>query len=223
MPMSKPRFAVFCDFDGTIARRDVGYHMYHHFSKGENDKLLPDWKSGRLSTRQCMEIESKMVRATPEEFYAHIDTYEIDPGFADFVDRCRKADLPVTVISDGLDLYIRHLFTRYALPDLPIISNRGELIDGGLKVTFPWPDPDNTGGGVCKGDRIREFRQKHDSIDIVFVGDGLSDIGALPETDLLFAKKDLGRYCDRRNIPYNAFNTFADVTRALVARGILTA
>ena len=221
--MPAPRFAIFCDFDGTIARRDVGYHMYHHFSNGENEKLIPEWKSGALSTRECMTIESGMVHTTPQEFYAYIDTHELDPTFAPFAARCREQELPLTVISDGLDLYIIRLFQKFEIPPLPLIANRGELIDGGLKVTFPYPDPHNTGGGVCKGDRIREFRQKHDPITVIFVGDGLSDIGAIDQTDLLFAKKDLARYCDRQNIPYNAFNSFAEVARELVARGVLKA
>ena len=55
----------------------------------------------------------------------------------------------------------------------------------------------------------------------VFVGDGLSDICALGEADLLFAKKDLELYCLENNIPYNKYRDFNDVARYLVGNGYL--
>ena len=214
-------FVIFCDFDGTIATRDVGYHMYHHFTGGRNDELLPDWKSGALSTRECMAIESSMVSTTPEAFYQYLDRHTLDPTFASFVARCRTAEIPLILISDGLDLYITYLLRRHRIPELPLICNRGHLEKDGLRVEFPYPDPGHTGGGVCKGDRIAEYRAS-DNIDrtVIFIGDGLSDVGAIPETDILFAKKDLRHYCERQNIPYNRFDTFDDVAHELTRRSI---
>jgi 2,3-diketo-5-methylthio-1-phosphopentane phosphatase len=217
--VSSSQFAVFCDFDGTIASRDVGYHMYHHFTGGRNDELVPDWKSGVLSTRECMTIESSMVRATPDEFYAYLDSHELDRSFAWFAQRCRAADIPLMILSDGLDIYITYLLNKHGIPELPLISNRGYLADGRLRVEFPFPDPHSTGGGVCKGDRIAEYRAAG-NVDrtVIFVGDGLSDVGAIPEVDILFAKKDLRQYCEQQNIPYNGFDTFEDVSRELTRR-----
>ena len=219
--MTDKAYAVFCDFDGTIARRDVGYHMYHHFTGGRNDELVPDWKSGKLTTRECMAIESSMVRTTPDEFYQYLDTHELDETFLPFVESCRQNDIPITILSDGLDIYVTYLLKKHRVPALPLISNRGHLEKGGLRVEFPYPDPNHTGGGVCKGDRIAEFRAQ-DKLDreVIFVGDGMSDIGAIPQVDLLFAKKDLRQYCERQNIPYNGFNTFDDVSRELTRRSI---
>lgn len=220
--MSSRTYAMFCDFDGTIATRDVGYQMYHHFTGGRNDELLPDWKSGALSTRECMVLESAMVRATPEAFYAYLDSHTLDPTFAPFVARCQAAMIPVVVISDGLDLYVTYLLRKYRIPELPLICNRGHLENGGLRVEFPYPDPHRTGGGVCKGDRIAEYRAAG-NVDrtVIFVGDGLSDIGAIPQVDILFAKKDLQQYCERQNIPYNGFDSFDDVSRELTRRLVL--
>ena len=79
------RTAVFCDFDGTITRRDVGYNIFHHFSGGKNDALLPDWKARRMTTRECLLREAAMVKASAEEIYRFIDQFEIDPGFGDQV------------------------------------------------------------------------------------------------------------------------------------------
>jgi 2-hydroxy-3-keto-5-methylthiopentenyl-1-phosphate phosphatase len=75
---------VFCDFDGTISRRDVGYSLFHHFSKGQNELLLPDWKSGKMSSRECLTREAAMVHASSDEIFAFLEQFEIDPGFVQF-------------------------------------------------------------------------------------------------------------------------------------------
>lgn len=48
---------------------------------------------------------------------------------------------------------------------------------------------------------------------LFYCGDGVSDLSAAKETDLLFAKhgKDLITYCNRENIPYTEFNSFEDI------------
>ncbi|KAJ8145422.1 hypothetical protein OY671_001521, partial [Metschnikowia pulcherrima] len=48
---------------------------------------------------------------------------------------------------------------------------------------------------------------------LFYCGDGVSDLSAAKETNLLFAKhgKDLITYCRREGIPYTEFNDFADI------------
>ncbi|MCB2231621.1 MtnX-like HAD-IB family phosphatase [bacterium] len=219
--MSESRCAIFCDFDGTLARRDVGYHLYNRFTGGRCNELIPDWKAGTLSTRDCLLKEAAMFRGEPDEVFAFLDTFELNPGFVEFAALATRCNIPLHIISDGLDVYINHILTRHGINDIPVICNHARLVDGGMVLEFPYDDPHNTGGGVCKGDRIAEYRRgQKGPLTIIFIGDGLSDIGALPQTDILFAKKDLARYCDRRNIPYTAFDTFHDITGELVARSL---
>ncbi|MBU2534459.1 MAG: HAD-IB family phosphatase, partial [Alphaproteobacteria bacterium] len=135
--MTKLRTAVFCDFDGTITLRDVGYSIFHHFSGGRNDELLPDWKSGRISSRETLLREAAMSPLTAEQLYAYLDTFEIDEGFAPFVTRCRESGCELIVVSDGLDLYIHHLLGKYNLTDLPLITNHAFLADGHIQIEFP--------------------------------------------------------------------------------------
>ncbi|UCD64357.1 MAG: MtnX-like HAD-IB family phosphatase [Candidatus Zixiibacteriota bacterium] len=222
--MSDAPIAVFCDFDGTVSRRDVGYHLFRHFSGGENEKLLPDWKSGRLSTRDCLVREAAMVRASREEIYRFIEQFELDSGFQSFVDRCRANGTDLTVVSDGLDFYIKHIFERDGLKHLPVIANRGVIANGGLQVEFVHHNRSCERCGSCKGERIREYRQRRGSaVGVVFVGDGYSDACAVTEADIVFAKKDLEQYCRVHNIGYYEYDDFFDVAQKLVDLGYLTA
>lgn len=220
--MTALQTAVFCDFDGTIARRDVGYNLFHHFSGGENDELVPDWKAGRLSTRDCLLQEAAMVHATEEEIYRFLDQFELDKGFHPFVDLCRANNIDLFVVSDGLDFYIKYLLTRNNLGQLPVIANIGRVENGGLVVEFPYHNYTCRRCGSCKGERIREYKNGHpQEIRIVFVGDGYSDACAVNEADVIFAKKELEQYCLMHDIVSYKYDDFFDVARQVVERGYL--
>ncbi len=220
--MNRPRTAVFCDFDGTISRRDVGYNIFHHFSGGRNDELLPDWKSGRITSRETLLREAAMSPLTEGELYRFLDTFEIDSGFAPFVERCRAAGFDLYVVSDGLDLYINYLLERHNLAGLPLITNHAFLSDGHIRIEFPHDNVSCDKCGSCKGERIREYRERiGEPAHVVFVGDGFSDACATAEADLVFAKKDLERYCLSNNIDFVGYDDFFDVARHLESLGLL--
>jgi 2-hydroxy-3-keto-5-methylthiopentenyl-1-phosphate phosphatase len=220
--MSRPRLAIFCDFDGTVARRDVGYHLYHHFSGGRNDALLPDWKAGRLSTRECMRLESEMVRGTPEDIFRFLDQFDLEPTFPEFARVCRENDVPIVIVSEGLDIYIKRLLANYGPDHFNVKCNIGHLESGGIRIEFPYEYRVCPGCGNCKAARIEEFRaQVGGACTVVFVGDGYSDACGARAADLVFAKKDLVRYCQAEGILYNEFSSFEDVTDQLVQQGHL--
>ncbi|PWB71158.1 hypothetical protein C3F09_08190 [candidate division GN15 bacterium] len=211
---------VFCDFDGTISRRDVGYNLYHHFSGGRNDLLLPDWKAGRMSSRECLTREAEMVTAKTEEIMAFLDQFTIDPGFPEFESLCRRNGVEPIVVSDGLDFYIRHILSRNNLGHLHVLSNIGHLDGAGIRIEFPRTNRECRRCGNCKGEIIEEFRERAgEPVTTVFVGDGYSDVCATRAADLLFAKKDLARYCLEHGIAFTKFDTFFDVSRALIDLG----
>ena len=94
--------AICVDFDGTITRRDVGYHIFHKFSGGRNDAVLPDWKAGRITTRECFRREAALARGSAEEILAYVDSFEIDTTFYGFVENLQSAGVPLAVVSDGM-------------------------------------------------------------------------------------------------------------------------
>jgi 2,3-diketo-5-methylthio-1-phosphopentane phosphatase len=217
--MSGPPLAVFCDFDGTVAKRDVGYNLFHHFSNGRTDALLPDWKAGRLSTRDCLRLEAEMVTATRDQIVSFVDQFELDETFPTFVEFCRARRIPLTILSEGMDLYINRLLEKNGLSDVPVHCNRGLFVDGRLKIDFPYTERTCEGCGNCKAARMIEFRRHLGPEDrLVFVGDGYSDACGASEADIIFAKKDLERYCQSDGISYYSFRNFDDVTAQLRRR-----
>ncbi len=215
--MTELQTAVFCDFDGTIACRDVGYSLFHHFSGGKNDELIPDWKAGRLSSRDCLVQEAAMVRATKEEVYRFLEQFELDRGFPQFEKLCRSNGADLLIVSDGLDFYIKYLLNRNNLTHLPVIANTAKLENDRITVEFPHHNKTCRRCGNCKGERIQEYRKSQlQKARIVFIGDGYSDACATSEADLIFAKKDLEQYCLVNNIVFYKYDDFFDVAHKLV-------
>jgi len=215
------KHAVFCDFDGTITRRDVGYNMFRHFSKGANAELVEPWKTGQISTRECLRLEAAMVKASEAEVYAYLDTFELNRGFDAFASACRETDLDLIVISDGLDFYIEYILKRYDLGWIPVVTNQGRFGPDGLVVSFPHQNTSCQRCGSCKGERIGEYRERAgEPVRIAFIGDGYSDLCALEAADLIMAKKDLEEHC-RHNIGHTPYDDFDDVVRCLQQNGYL--
>jgi len=122
---------VFSDFDGTISRRDVGNRLFHHFSDGKSEEVVARWKAGEIDSRD--------------------NGFDLDPGFAELAKLCRTHNLPLYIVSDGLDLYIRHLLNRQGLDGLPVFSNRAIIEAGRLNITWPYADDSCGQCGNCKG------------------------------------------------------------------------
>lgn len=54
---------------------------------------------------------------------------------------------------------------------------------------------------------------------IIFIGDGVSDLAAAREADVLFARRGLRleEYCIEHNISYTPFDNFADIKKEIEA------
>jgi 2,3-diketo-5-methylthio-1-phosphopentane phosphatase len=216
------KLAIFSDFDGTISMRDVGYSVFHHFSNGKNDEILPDWISGKMTTRDCLIAEAGMVNASAEELYKFIDKIDIDPTFQEFVDICDNNQVPLSILSDGLDFYIKYLLGKNNLSHLKFVTNRAILENNKIRVEFPHDNKECKRCGICKGEIINDFRQNNNGEHkIVFIGDGYSDACGAKEADILFAKEDLEEHCLKNNIDYLSYDNFSDVQSYLIEQGLL--
>jgi 2,3-diketo-5-methylthio-1-phosphopentane phosphatase len=221
-PLNKNgKIYIFSDFDGTFSAKDIGNRIFTSFSNGRNIPLIKDWKEGRITSRACLIGEADLMSITPDQFYSFLDEFQLSPGAIEFYRETQKAGLPFFILSDGLDLYIRYILEKYGLKEISFFSNRGILEKGRLRIEFPFENNGCPRCGSCKGTRIAEIvgREK-DRPNVIFIGDGLSDICALPHADIIFARGDLLSYCRSKN--YNAleYETFYDILEWLRKAGI---
>ncbi|MFC1562466.1 MtnX-like HAD-IB family phosphatase [candidate division KSB1 bacterium] len=207
---------VFCDFDGTITVKDVGAEFFNNLMVEEKRDILDDWLSGKIDSKECLTKQCTYVRATKEEINSIIDKQEIDGTFLDFYKELKRNRIELIILSDGLDYYISRILKRYGLDDIRFYSNRLILYDDcRVRPEFPYYDPECDKFANCKGLRIRRLMQ-NDGVS-VYIGDGYSDICALPHADVIFAKGDLFKYCSEQNIPSYYFNDFDEILGILKA------
>ncbi|MEX2191473.1 MAG: 2,3-diketo-5-methylthio-1-phosphopentane phosphatase, partial [Bacteroidota bacterium] len=101
---------IYCDFDGTAAFRDVGNSLFRTFAGEKSESIVADYLSGTINARECLARECEALgpvqRKSLEEF---VDGFQLDPTFAPFVGFCRSRDIPLTILSDGLDFSVQRL------------------------------------------------------------------------------------------------------------------
>ena len=89
---SNGRISILCDFDGTVAERDVGHHLFETFVEDRTRWLetLEQWKMGLISSKECLECEISWIDAGMRDIERFVGGEELDPYFKDFVDFCVK-------------------------------------------------------------------------------------------------------------------------------------
>jgi len=203
---------IFCDFDGTISLKDTTDEILSKFALPEWEILEAQWKNGEIGGNECMRGQIALIRTNKQELDAELDSQPIDAHFADFVQFCESMNAPITVISDGVDYFIKRILRRHNLSHLPVIANHLSLNnDGNFSLSCPHSNPScPSAAGVCKCSKLAAHKDLR-----VFVGDGRSDFCAAPEADIVFAKSTLATFCEQREIEYIAYKNFADVKSAL--------
>jgi len=217
----KTRLAVLCDFDGTISKDDVGNSLFRTFAGGSQwEELIASWERGEIGSRECLIKECNLASASRDEIVSFAHNFEIDEYFPTFAAWCSENEIPLAIVSDGLDFYIELILKKHGLSDLPVYANHLTFTDGGIGVEFPYFEQGCGRCGNCKGYHVRKYREKFGRV--VFVGDGYSDRCALEEADLVLAKKGLARLCRSLDEPCIEVADFKSVRTVIdaFARGL---
>lgn len=204
---------IFADFDGTIALPDVTDMMLQRFAAPEWVAIESDWLAGAIDAATCMRRQIALINASTEQLQSALDEVAIDPDFPEFARWCSAQNISLTVVSDGVDYFIRAILTRHGLGDIPIFANA--LNSDGLhhQLELPWFEQTCTPQqGVCKCAVTRAA-----SDPIIFVGDGRSDECVSRVADVVFAKRRLADFCIRTGRRFTPFTTFADVHAGVMA------
>jgi 2,3-diketo-5-methylthio-1-phosphopentane phosphatase len=201
---------VFCDFDGTVCLQDIGEQFFRDFTGEQAVEIVRQLLSGKIHAQEWLKQECEALPPlSRQRFEKYIDRFVVDPYFADFVRFCKEREISITILSDGLDIYIEHVLSNAGLNQVPFFANHAEIVGEKLKVSFPYTDAECNLCGNCKRNHMLNISGDEDII--VYVGDGYSDRCPVRYADLVFAKRQLIKHCQEQNITYFEFNNFSDV------------
>src|SRR5689334_4154734 len=113
---------IFCDFDGTIARADTTDLVLARLAPPEWTSIEAAWEAGTIGAAECMRRQVELLRAPDRMLNAVLDGVEIDPGFGAFVAWCNSQRIPLTIVSDGVDYFIRRVLARHRLDHLAVVA-----------------------------------------------------------------------------------------------------
>ena len=141
----------------------------------------------------------------PECIKLLCENIKLDPHFNEFYKWSRENHVPVIVLSSGMLPIIRALLVHLVGPeanDIEIVCNdavdrppKTKEEEGGWQLKFH----DDSDFGHDKSLTIRPYREHFEEKlndprpILLYAGDGVSDLSAARETDLLFAKKGHGK------------------------------
>lgn len=203
------------DFDGTISRQDTTDQILQRFAEPGWQAIEEDWVAGLIGSRECMRRQVGLLRVSPAELDAFIADIEIDPDFSAFVRICMTQDIPVTVVSDGLDRTIRKVLARAGLGSLSVVANHLESVGGDRwRLSSPYAaSSGDCSSGTCKCAVAGSLRRPL----TLLVGDGKSDHCVAGQADVVFAKDGLIAHCRDNGLPHHPFTDFSQATDLLEA------
>ncbi|KAK6526250.1 hypothetical protein TWF694_004857 [Orbilia ellipsospora] len=227
---SKRDVIIFSDFDGTIFMQDTGHILFDHHGCGvtKRQELDEEIKTGARSFRAVSEDMWGSLNVRFEDgFEVMKEKLEIDPDFDEFHKYCISNGIPFNVISAGLKPILRRVLDVFIgetqSAHIEIVANDAKISPDGTEWKPIWRHDNELGHD--KAASIQEYKTiaSSESEDgsiplIVFVGDGVSDLPAAREADVLFARRGLRleEYCIENKISYIPFDTFADIQKDLV-------
>jgi len=201
---------VFCDFDGTVTLGDVGDAFFRHFCTISVDEQVKRWERGEINSRDLYLLALQHFRATPEEVESFVASQRLEPTFPELAGFCQREKIPLVILSDGMDIYIRPILERNGLDGLTVYSNVMRWHpEKGWEMEFPYVAHACVRCANCKGYHLRRLRKPGDRL--VFVGDGFSDLCAVREADVVFAKAELEEFCKKQGLEFIPWRDFRDV------------
>jgi HAD superfamily phosphoserine phosphatase-like hydrolase len=205
------RHRALLDFDGTIAPADPTDRLLDRFADPEWRIIETEWQAGRITSRECMQRQAALLRATPSELDAVIGAIGIDPGFYGFVDLCRRRAVNLTIVSDGFDRVVRGVLRRAGL-SIPFFANRLEWQGGDRwHLALPYGRRDcRTDAANCKC-----AHGAWDDVRCIVIGDGRSDFCMAARAGYVIAKGALAEFCRERGLAHASFRNFDDATERL--------
>jgi 2-hydroxy-3-keto-5-methylthiopentenyl-1-phosphate phosphatase len=179
------------------------------------DEVEEGLHAGRLPLRDVITREFRPVRRPLAEVVRwELENVRIRPGFRELVGLARERGWRLVVVSSGFRELIEPILEREGV-EVEVHANRVDPRPDGWRVQWAYGDDCGACGESCKRAVAEELAGEG---ELVYVGDGYSDRCAAELADRVFATRGLARYLASRGVPYDRFDDFFDVARALNGR-----
>ena len=209
------KLCILCDFDGTISKKDAIYYFFKTYCSEGWQNVEKLWVEKKIDSKECLKREFELVPNLSQKLIDdYLKTIDIDENFKDFYTFCKENNIDVCIVSDGIDYFIEKILELNGIKGIKVYSNHAEFINGKYEYAYPNESKNCVNNlGTCKCNVFNNMKKQYEKV--VYVGDGISDYCVADKADILYAKTSLVDYCERNEIKYFKYNTFADIKNGL--------
>jgi 2-hydroxy-3-keto-5-methylthiopentenyl-1-phosphate phosphatase len=209
------KFAVQCDFDGTITKEDVSFLLLDTFADRKWREALKDYMAGKMPVGTFNKKVFAMVKAdrqTLTDFVLKSDRVKIRPGFNKLLDYCSRKNVKFVIVSNGLSFYIDIILENMGIKGIEVFAAQNQFSPEGMQVEYIGPDGSQMEAGFKEA--YTELLVKR-GYSVIYVGNGISDIYPAKWASNIFATGDLLKRCQEEKLECTPFNDLNDVVRGL--------
>jgi 2-hydroxy-3-keto-5-methylthiopentenyl-1-phosphate phosphatase len=198
-----------CDFDGTIIRNNLSVLLRETFAQGDWQSIESDYLLGQLTVEQSNILQFAFIKEPKEKLQEFVSQHiELRSDFLEFVKYCRANAIPIVIVSSGLDFYIKPVLAQISMPDLELNCGQTSFSKDGIIVSYYDPEGNIINKGF-KRKYLSSFKKRDNNV--VYIGDGLSDLESARQADYVFATDHLSKLLGLESVLYYPFSNFKDV------------
>jgi len=196
--------ALVVDWDGTVTAEDTLHAVIAEFGDTDVFDAMEAEIGRRLTLQEVIAAEMATVSAPlPEVAEFLLANVELRPGFPELVERHGPL-----VVSMGFHELIDPLLERDGI-EVPVVANRLDARPDGWRAVFREQAVCDVCGEPCKRSDVAGLD------GFVYVGDGFSDHCVARAAARVFARDGLAEDLAGDGVPFDRFDDFHDVARAL--------
>lgn len=208
-------FVALSDFDGTIVTIDTLEYALQRLADGDWKAVEDEFTLGNISLEECLVRQFAMLKVPESKLIDELAPVTfLRPYFASFLNFCESERIPLTIVSAGLDFYIRRFLESQKLLDrVSLCVPRIEFTASGLKATFP--ELNENGSVNFKDNQVRHYRRMGEKI--IFFGNGSGDYQAARIADYSVVIKGsvLADLCRRTKVAFQEITDFQEATETV--------
>ncbi|PIC56928.1 2-hydroxy-3-keto-5-methylthiopentenyl-1-phosphate phosphatase [Sporosarcina sp. P12(2017)] len=206
------KVVIFCDFDGTITKKDNIISIMKEFALPGWKEITDDILQQNISIQDGVRQLFSLIPSTLQEDIVSfvMRDAEIREGFSDFVQFTREQNIPLYVVSGGIDFFVHPVLELFG-PFDHIYCNKATFDEERIAIHYPHAcDADCTKQdcGCCKPSIMRKLSDQQQTR--IVIGDSVTDFEAAKLADVVIAIDFLAETCEKLDIPYTSFETFTD-------------
>ncbi|MDZ8225281.1 HAD-IB family phosphatase [Nostoc sp. ChiVER01] len=200
---------VFCDFDGTITVEETFVAMLKQFTPEVAAQVLPEIYARRVTLRHGVR---QMLESVPSSSYPAIIEFTrsqpIRSGFSEFLDFLATEQIPLVVVSGGLQGMVEAVLEPFGTRISAI-----HAIDVKTAGSFLSVNSRYEGGSemVAKA----QIMATYDVDESIAIGDSITDWSLALAASLVFARPPLTQYLEEHQKFYLVWDDFVDVRNQL--------